>query len=324
MSITAYLKEIGRGKDGARSLSAAQAQDLLRQVYAGEVSEVQLGAFVIAMRIKGESPAELAGFLAATQACIAPEIAQAVRRSERPVVWLPSYNGARKLPNLTPLLAALLARQGLAVIVHGPSFDPLRVTSHAVFGALGWPVVEAAADASTINRVWAEQCPVFVTTAALCPPLARLLDVRWQVGLRNPGHTVAKLLALAPPQPSLRVVNHTHPEYGESLAQFLADTKADALLLRGTEGEPVADARRTPRMTAIVAGQPVESLCVPAQDGVLARMPHLPAAIDAASTAAFIDAALVEPSLVPLPLRTQACAIAALSLHVAQPREHAA
>src|SRR6187551_3354717 len=105
MSITAYLKEIGRGKDGARALDAAQAEDLMRQIFEGHVSDLQLGAFVIAMRIKGESPAELAGFLAAAQAHMCPTIAAAVRRSTRPIVWLPSYNGARKLPNFTPLLA---------------------------------------------------------------------------------------------------------------------------------------------------------------------------------------------------------------------------
>src|SRR6188474_2368055 len=56
MGITAYLKEIGRGKDGARALDAAQAEDLMRQIFEGRVSDLQLGAFVIAMRIKGESP----------------------------------------------------------------------------------------------------------------------------------------------------------------------------------------------------------------------------------------------------------------------------
>ncbi len=330
MSIAAYLKEIGRGKDGARSLSAAQAEDLLRQVFAGNVSDVQLGAFVIAMRIKGESPAELAGFVAAAQAQIAPAIAAAVRRSPQPVIWLPSYNGARKLPNLTPLLGGLLAQQGLAVMVHGPALDPVRVTSHAVFSALGWSAIDSADDASAIDAAWARQQPVWVSTDALCPPLARLLDLRWQVGLRNPGHSVAKLLALpsppaqrsvpsSPAQRSLRVVNHTHPEYGESLAQFLAETGADALLLlRGTEGEPVADARRTPGMAAFVAGQRVEALCVPAQGGVLAHLPDLPSAIDAASTAAFITAVLRDPSRVPVPLQAQVRAITALAAHIAQ------
>ena len=319
--ITAYLKQIGRGKEGARSLSAAQAEDLLRRVFGGEVGDVQLGAFTIAMRIKGESPAELAGFVAAAQAHAAAAIATAVRRSAKPVVWLPSYNGARKLPNLTPLLAGLLARQGFAVIVHGRAEDGARVTSHAVFATLGWPIATAAAD---IDAAWAAQQPVFVTTDALCPPLARLLDVRQQTGLRNPGHTVAKLFMLVTPQPSLRVVNHTHPEYGTSLAQFLADTGADALLLRGTEGEPVADARRTPRMDAFVAGQHIDALSVAAQGGVLARVPQLPGAIDATTTAAFIDAALTDPSAVPQPIQLQVNAVTALLRHIAQPLEHAA
>ena len=321
MSITPYLREIARGKDGARSLDAAQAEDLLRQVFEGRVSAVQLGAFAIAMRIKGESPAELAGFVAAAQAHIAPGIDAAVQRSAKPVVWLPSYNGARKLPNLTPLLAGLLARQGFAVIVHGRAEDGARVTSHAVFAALGWPIATAAAD---IDAAWAAQQPVFVTTEALCPPLARLLDVRQQTGLRNSGHTVAKLLSLATPQPSLRVVNHTHPEHGASLSQFLADTRADALLLRGTEGEPVADARRTPRMDAFIAGQRIDALSVAAQGGVLARVPQLPAAIDAATSAAFIEAALSDPSTVPLPIQCQVRAITALGQLIAQPLEHAA
>ncbi|MES2956951.1 MAG: DNA-binding protein YbiB [Pseudomonadota bacterium] len=324
MSITAYLKEIGRGKDGARALDAAQAEDLLRQVFEGRVSELQLGAFVIAMRIKGETPAELAGFLAAAQAHVPAPIADAVRHSARPVVWLPSYNGARKLPNLTPLLAGLLAQQGLSVIVHGQAADALRVSSHAVFEALGWPIVAAVAQADDIDHAWRRRQPVFIATEALCPPLARLLDLRWQIGLRNPGHTVAKLLTLTGAQRALRVVNHTHPEYGTSLAQFLAESGADALLLRGTEGEPVADARRTPRMEAFVGGQRLDALCVEAQGGVLARVPQLPTAIDPSSTANFINEALAGAIVVPEPVQAQVDTLVALAQQLALSLERAA
>ena len=330
MSITPYLKEIARGKDGARSLDAAQAEDLLRQVFAGQVSEAQLGAFLIAMRIKGETAQELGGFLAATQAYLDPTLVVALQTTAaaRPLVWLPSYNGARRLPNLTPLLAGLLARQGLGVVVHGPATDPLRVTSHAVFGALGWPVVEAAQDAAAIERAASTQQPVFITIDALCPALARLLALRWQLGLRSAGHTVAKLLALpastGAPR-AVRVVNHTHPEYGTALTQFLAASRADALLLRGTEGEPVADARRLPRLDAFVAGQRIDALGVAAQGGVLSRVPQLPSAIDAATTAAFTQLALADPGTVPLPLQTQVSAITALARAVVeQPFERAA
>ena len=106
MAISHYLKEIGRGKDGARSLDRAQAADLFGQLLDGSVSELELGAFCLAMRIKGETPEEMAGFLDATA-----RRTDKVPTEGRTAVVLPSYNGARKLPVLTPLLALLPARR---------------------------------------------------------------------------------------------------------------------------------------------------------------------------------------------------------------------
>ncbi len=63
MSIATYIREIGRGKEGARSLTQPQAYDLFCQVLDGHVTDLEIGAFALAMRIKGESIAELAGFL---------------------------------------------------------------------------------------------------------------------------------------------------------------------------------------------------------------------------------------------------------------------
>ncbi|MFZ2989404.1 MAG: DNA-binding protein YbiB, partial [Ideonella sp.] len=95
MSIAPYLKEIGRGKDGARALSQAQAADLMDQLLGGQLSDLEKGGFALAMRIKGETPEELAGFMAAVLPRLLPLQAPAT------AVLLPSYNGARKLPNLT-------------------------------------------------------------------------------------------------------------------------------------------------------------------------------------------------------------------------------
>ena len=66
MSISHYIKDIGRGKDGARAIDRAAAADLMGQVLDGQVSDLELGAFCLAMRIKGETPEEMAGFIAAT------------------------------------------------------------------------------------------------------------------------------------------------------------------------------------------------------------------------------------------------------------------
>ena len=67
MSISNYIKEIGRGTKGARSLSREQAADLMGQLLDGQVSDLELGGFCVAMRFKGESAQELAGFLDATE-----------------------------------------------------------------------------------------------------------------------------------------------------------------------------------------------------------------------------------------------------------------
>jgi len=293
MAIAQYIKEIGRGKEGARSLTEAQAHDLMSQVLAGQVSDLELGAFALAMRIKGESVAELAGFLAAThERCIRIE-------PTRPMVVLPSYNGARKLPNLTALLALLLAQEGILVLVHGPMLDVGRVSTAEIFRDLGLPF---AGNAEEIENGWARREPVFIRTEDLCPPLARLLDVRRVVGLRNSGHTVAKLLA---PCAALRVVNYTHPEYATLLTEFLAHIQAHAMLMRGTEGEPVADPRRLPRLDVFIAGQLHPDLSRPAQEGVLTGLPILPRSIDAATTALYIQSVVSGEKPAPAPLTQQ-------------------
>ena len=83
MNIPAALKLIGRGKDGARPLDEAQACDVFAAALDGRLSDVQLGAFLMAMRIKGESTAELTGFLSAAQQRALP------LTSDVPVVLLP-------------------------------------------------------------------------------------------------------------------------------------------------------------------------------------------------------------------------------------------
>jgi anthranilate phosphoribosyltransferase len=281
MSIARYLREIGRGREGARSLSRDDARDLMNQVLDRSVTDLEIGAFALAMRIKGESVAELIGFLdAANERCI-------VIRSNRPTVVLPSYNGSRRIPNLTALLAMLLAQRGVQVLVHGPARDAARVTTAEIFHDLG---LARAGSAREIEDAWSRREPAFIDIATLCPPLARLLEVRKVVGLRNSGHTIAKLLAGCSARPALRVVNYTHPEYGTRLAEFVAETAADAQLMRGTEGEPVADARRLQRLDVYLAGRLRVDLSLPGQVGVVTGMPVLPRSSDAPTTASYIQA----------------------------------
>lgn len=274
MGISQYLKEIGRGKQGARSLAREQAADLFGQILDGGVSDLEIGAFCIAMRVKGETADEMCGFLDATHA----RVQRAHCASGNPVVVLPSYNGARRLPVLTPLLAGLVARRGLPVLIHGTSTEASRVFVREVLQALD----VHAADAAPVLQ---DGQVAFVPTEVLSPGLKRLLDARRLIGLRNSAHSVVKLMNPCS-GPAVIVSSYTHPEYAVSMGAVFERMRATALLLRGTEGEVVADARRLPQMDGFVRGERVT--LQEGRKGTVTDMPDLPKEVDPQATAAYI------------------------------------
>lgn len=278
MGISQYIKEIGRGKQGARALTREHAADLFGQVLDGTVTDLEIGAFCLAMRIKGETPDEMAGFLDATYV----RLNRVPSAQGKPIVVLPSYNGARRLPVLTPLLALLVARSGLPVLMHGTATEANRIFVPQVLQALGLQLE------SRVRPVAAGEV-FYLPTEALCPGLKRLLDVRKAVGLRNSAHSLVKLMNPCA-GPAVIVSSYTHPEYAVSMAAVFERMGSTALLLRGTEGEVVADARRLPQMDGFIAGRRVA--LQEGRKGTLTDLPDMPQDTTPESTAAYIQGVL--------------------------------
>jgi len=328
-----YIKEIGRGRDNARALSRADAALLWGALLDGRISELETGAILMALRIKGESVDEIDGFLEATDArgLRLPLPADADGATLTPVV-IPSYNGARNMPNLTPLLACLLAREGVPVLVHGktatrermadreslrsahafdaPSFGgtpPPRVTSAEIFETMGLPVCTTIDD---MLAQFARGEPVFMSITDLNPPLARVLALRRVMGVRSPAHTLVKLLQPFA-GPAVRLASYTHPEYHDALSVFFArrPQSGAVLLMRATEGEPIANARRPAPIERFVDG--ATDLVVPGDSGVIRTLPLLPDGRDAATTAVWIQAVLSGERPVPDAIAVQCDAILA-------------
>lgn len=305
MHIQQYLKEIGRGKDGARALSRAQACELLGWILDGQALPLQVGAFCLAMRIKGETAQEMAGFMDAVHARL-PVSASAAT----PVIILPSYNGARRLPVLTPLLALLLVRQGLPVLLHGCTTESTRITAAQVLEHMGYPAALAVQTPQPGQLL-------HLHTRSLLPGLADLLDARAAIGLRNPAHSLVKHLnpLAASGTQSLVVGCYTHPEYRLSMEQTHAEAGSHALLLRGMEGEPIADPRRQPALRGIIQGRKVLEL--QAETGAVPVTPELPNGLDVAATATWTREVLQGQRPVPAPIATQVQAICDLHRQLA-------
>jgi len=239
MGISSFLKVIGRGSKGAGDLDRDQAKEVFRQILDDKVSDLELGAFCIAMRIKGESISELMGFMDA----IEPHL-NLLNLGSRPTIILPSYNGARKQANLTPLLAGMLSSYGFTVLVQGVEKDQTRVTSYEIFKSLSWPILNTK---NQFGELLTSNQPIFCPLNVISPALQKLLDIREQIGLRNTGHVLAKLINPTLQNP-WQVSNYTHPEYPEKLREFFQLRAANAILMRGSEGEPTASLQRLPEM----------------------------------------------------------------------------
>lgn len=295
-SFAHIIKEIGRGKQHARDMDTGQARALFDAMLGDEVPGLELGGILIALRIKGEAPEEMLGFYQSMQA-------GAVRLTPPPggrlPVVIPSYNGARKQANLTPLLALMLCRAGLPVLVHGVSSDPGRVTSAEIFARMGIP--PSAPD----GLRWEAGLPVFMPVEQLAPEMARLLALRWRMGVRNSAHTLIKLLDPFAGD-SVRITSVSHPDYISRMASLFNHTGATALLLNGTEGEPYANPLRCPPMHLCRQGE--LNTLVEREAGKDCTPEALAAAKDAETTALWIQDCLDGRAAIPYNLRLQAAA----------------
>jgi anthranilate phosphoribosyltransferase len=302
MDYRKIIKEIGRGKNHARDLDFDTARGLYTRMLEGDVPDLELGGILIALRIKGEGEAEMLGFYEAMQQRtmrLTPPVAKPM-----PIV-IPSYNGARKQANLTPLLAILLHKLGFPVVVHGVSEDPTRVVSETIFALLG---IEATHHAGQAQARLDGHQPVYIPVSALCPPLEKQLALRWIMGVRNSAHTLAKLATPFEKDAALRLSSVSHPEYVSRVGKFFSDIGGRGLLMHGTEGEVYANPQRCPQINLIDAQG---SRVIYERQNELADV-VLPAAKDAETTAKWIERCLAGSEPVPQSLKIEmACCLVA-------------
>ncbi len=233
-----FIKILGKGKKGSRSLTQEEACAAFGMILRNEAEPVQVGAFLMLLRVKEESAEELAGFV------------QAVRKElQNPadiVVDLdwPSYAGKRKHLPWFILSALLLAQNNIRVFMHGSAGHTTgRIYTESCFRSLGLPVAENWQQVQqAIN-----QCSLcFFPLRHWCEPLQQLIDLRSAFGLRSPVHTLIRLVNPLASPTSLQSI--FHPAYAEShsqAAQILG--QHNALVIKGDGGEferrPEADCK---------------------------------------------------------------------------------
>lgn len=185
-----YVRILGKGKKGTRSLTEEEAFDAMTMIMAGEVLDVQLGAFLMLMRVKEESPEELVGFVRAVRTHI--DSAHPELRSLSPALDWSSYAGKRRHLPWYLLAIFALANQDISVFVHGASGHTIdRIYTEDVLKELGFAIARTDTDAAKQMNI---QGFTYFPLEHLCPRLHTIIELRNTMGLRSPVHTLARLL----------------------------------------------------------------------------------------------------------------------------------
>lgn len=201
-----YIRILGKGKTGTRSLTEQEAQSAFGMVLRDEVEPIQLGAFLMLLRVKEETPEELAGFARASRAAMnAPPEALVADLD-----W-PSYAGKRHQHPWYLLSALLLGHSGYRVFMHGSAGHTAgRLYSEQALAALG---IDAATSWAVAGQQLDECGFSYLSLEHLCPALNRIMHLRSLLGLRSPVNTLTRILN--PLECTASIQSVFHPAYAQ-------------------------------------------------------------------------------------------------------------
>ncbi|MEH7012497.1 anthranilate phosphoribosyltransferase [Neobacillus niacini] len=186
-----WLKEVARGKRGSKDLDYEQTKEVARSIISGTATDAQIAAYLIALRMKTESPEELLAFVHAFQ-----DESKKLESSNQPIIDLASpYNGRKTFAGSIPT-AILMAEYGLPVFLHGSDSLPPKYGT-AIKEILLQLGVSVSQSAHGLAKTMGEAGIAFASTEEFCNSLGKLRKIRKELGVRTLFNTVEKLLNLA-------------------------------------------------------------------------------------------------------------------------------
>lgn len=216
-----YIKIVGTGEKQSEDLTREEAAEAMELILSGRASPVQVGGFLMALRMKGEKGPEHAGFT------------EAARRYVRPVAAPPGvldtadYAGRARAPFLSIAADLIAASAGVPIVRHGNGSAPGFAKRRSLFDVLRALGVEPGPRAGSPLQ--------FVHLSQFCPEVHRLLELRGELGVRSFNHTVARMLN--PSRARVHLLGIAHRPYLERMAFALRTLGAErALIVDGVEG----------------------------------------------------------------------------------------
>jgi anthranilate phosphoribosyltransferase len=221
LSLADHIDRLLAGDD----LGRAGAAEALDAVMGGQIDPIQTAAFLIALRAKGETAAELAGLASVVRARSEP-----VRVTSAPLVDTCGTGGGRSTFNVSTAAAFVVAGAGISVAKHGNRSATSRSGSADVLEALG-ARIDLAPDAvaQCVERVGVG----FMFAPSHHPAFRHIGPVRTALGVR----TIFNLLGPLTNPAGVRrqVIGVSDPSYVDRIAAALAELGAEHALVVSSE-----------------------------------------------------------------------------------------
>lgn len=185
-SFAQYVRILGKGKKGSRSLTLDEAYDAMQMILENQVEPEQLGAFLMLLRIKEESAEELAGFVNAVR-----EKYAAPKGLNVDIDWSTYAGKKRQLPWFL-LTALLLAENGYKVFMHGArGHTQGRIYTQDMLSRFK---LSSCDSWHRVEQELKQRNFAFMGIDKLAPKLAEIIEMRQLFGLRSPVHTFCRML----------------------------------------------------------------------------------------------------------------------------------
>lgn len=224
-----YIQAIGKGHRSGRPLTLNEASDAMQLLLNNEVSAEQRGAFLMLLRVREETPEEIAGFLIATRK---HNITQNMISNID--LDMACYAGKRRhLPWLI-LAVMCLAQRGKRIFLHGTDEpDTQRLYVSEVLKNLGFIPTSCNVDSQAMMNQYGF---AYGDLQSINPGLHHLIQLRSQFGLRSCANTLARMLNPYSAKASLQGVYHRNLDAKHAkVAQILNEQKV--VCFRGDSGE---------------------------------------------------------------------------------------
>ncbi|NQW85855.1 MULTISPECIES: anthranilate phosphoribosyltransferase [unclassified Frigoribacterium] len=209
-----------------RDLSISEATWSMEQVMTGDVTPAQLGAFLVALRAKGETVDEIVGF---RDAVLAHAVALPV---DSMAVDIVGTGGDRfGTVNVSTMASVVVAATGVPVIKHGNRAASSSSGSSDVLSALG---IDLTIGADRVAEVLREAGLTFAFAAAFHPGFGNAAAVRREIGVPTVFNFLGPLVN--PARPEASAVGVASLDKVPLIVGVFQTRGATALVFRGDDG----------------------------------------------------------------------------------------